>query len=144
MRETAVGLSSFLQNVGIMPKDVIIKDSACLLSVGRMDILYPVDFSLPGLQKRQINGISPKIDMRTSGYQWRMEALKPTTELIPQMIDQALASRMTASYVLMNIWFTYAPLKRLPSVAWCHRQGLKQPINVIYIVVRQFRFRNYL
>lgn len=83
-----------------------------MLTLGWSDghTFIPVDFSLLSSQKRQVNGISKKIDKRTSGYKRRMEALKPATELIPQMIDQALASGMTASYVLMDSWFTYAPL----------------------------------
>lgn len=83
-----------------------------MLTLGWSDghTFLPVDFSLLSSNKSQINGISEKIDKRTSGYKRRTEALRRAPELIPSMIDQALASGMTASYVLMDSWFTYAPL----------------------------------
>ncbi|WP_242966708.1 transposase [Desulfosporosinus sp. FKA] len=70
----------------------------------------PIDFSLLSSTKSQINEISKKIDKRTSGYKRRTEALKRAPELIPLMIDRALATGMTVSYVLMDSWFTFAPL----------------------------------
>jgi IS4 transposase len=83
-----------------------------MLTLGWSDghTFLPVDFSLLSSNKSQINGISEKIDKRTSGYKRRTEALKHAPELIPSMIDRALAAGMTASYVLMDSWFTYAPL----------------------------------
>ncbi|MCB8814749.1 transposase [Desulfosporosinus sp. SRJS8] len=83
-----------------------------MLTLGWSDghTFLPVDFSLLSSNKSQINGISEKIDKRTSGYKRRSEALRHAPELIPLMIDRALAAGMTASYVLMDSWFTYAPL----------------------------------
>jgi len=72
--------------------------------------LIPVDFALLGSLKSQINCIFQSIDKRSIGYKRRLEALKPATELIPQMIERALSAGITASYVLMDSWFTYAPL----------------------------------
>ena len=83
-----------------------------MLTLGWSDghTFLPVDFSLLSSNKSQINGISETIDKRTSGYKRRTEALRHAPELIPLMIDRALASGMTASYVLMDSWFTFAPL----------------------------------
>ena len=83
-----------------------------MLTLGWSDghTFLPVDFSLLSSNKSQINGISEKIDKRTSGYKRRTEALRHAPELIPLMIDRVLAVGMTASYVLMDSWFTYAPL----------------------------------
>lgn len=83
-----------------------------MLTLGWSDghTFLPVDFSLLSSNKSQVNGISEKIDKRTSGYKRRIEALRHAPELIPLMIDRALAAGMMASYVLMDSWFTYAPL----------------------------------
>ena len=70
----------------------------------------PVDFSLLSSVKSQIRGLIQSIDKRTHGYKRRMEALRPAPEVIPAMLDRALAAGMNASYVLMDSWFTYAPL----------------------------------
>ncbi|WP_067937138.1 IS4 family transposase [Alicyclobacillus kakegawensis] len=83
-----------------------------MLTLGWSDghTFIPVDFSLLSSLKSQINGMFESIDKRTHGYKRRMEALRPAPELIPAMIDRALAAGMTASYVLMDSWFTHAPL----------------------------------
>jgi hypothetical protein len=83
-----------------------------MLTLGWSDghTFIPVDFSLLSSLKSQINGIMEGIDKRTSGYKRRLEALRPAPEVIPTMIDRALAAGMTASYVLMDSWFTHAPL----------------------------------
>ncbi len=70
----------------------------------------PLDFALLSSSKSQINGISANIDKRSFGYKRRLEALKSAPELIPEMIHRALTQGVTASYVLMDSWFTFAPL----------------------------------
>jgi hypothetical protein len=76
-----------------------------MLTLGWSDghTFIPVDFSLLSSLKYQFNDISSKIDKRTSGYQRRVEALTGAPEIIPTMIDRALATGITASYVLMDI-----------------------------------------
>lgn len=83
-----------------------------MLTLGWSDghTFIPVEFSLLSSAKSQIQGVSQAIDKRTHGYKRRMEALRPAPEIIPAMLDRALAAGMTASYVLMDSWFTYAPL----------------------------------
>ncbi|WAH36963.1 IS4 family transposase [Alicyclobacillus dauci] len=83
-----------------------------MLTLGWSDghTFIPVDFSLLSSAKSQIHGLSQAIDKRTHGYKRRMEALRPAPEIIPAMLDRALAAGMNASYVLMDSWFTYAPL----------------------------------
>ncbi|WAH35293.1 IS4 family transposase [Alicyclobacillus dauci] len=83
-----------------------------MLTLGWSDghTFIPVDFSLLSSLKSQVNGMIGSIDKRTHGYKRRMEALRPTPELIPAMIERALAAGMGASYVLMDSWFTHAPL----------------------------------
>ena len=107
-----------------------------MLTLGWSDghTFIPVDFSLLSSTKSQINGISEKIDKRTSGYKRRIEALKSAPELIPQMIDHALASGMTASYVLMDSWFTYAPLIQEITKRGLNVIGMVKATNQRYLV----------
>lgn len=83
-----------------------------MLTLGWSDghTFIPVDFSLLASIKSQVNGIMQEIDKRTSGYKRRVEALLPAPKVIPAMIDRALSAGVQASYVLMDSWFTHAPL----------------------------------
>ncbi len=83
-----------------------------MLTLGWSDghTFIPVDFTLLASLKSQLNGIMKGIDKRTSGYKRRIEALLPAPEVIPAMIDRALSAGVQASYVLMDSWFTHAPL----------------------------------
>lgn len=85
-----------------------------MLTLGWSDghTFIPVDFSLLASLKSQVNGIMEGMDKRTSGYKRRMEALLPAPEVIPAMVERALATGVQASYVLMDSWFTHAPLIR--------------------------------
>lgn len=93
----------------------------------------PLDFALLSSRTSQINGITEGIDKRTSGYKRRLEALLPAPQVIPAMIDRALAAGATASYVLMDSWFTYAPL--IQSILECglHVIGMVKNDNKRYL-----------
>ena len=86
-----------------------------LLTLGWSDgaTFLPVDFSLLSSRKSHINGISKKVDKRSSGYKRRKEALQTAPEQIPDMITRAIKSGIDASYVLMDSWFTQPPLIKL-------------------------------
>lgn len=83
-----------------------------MLTLGWSDgaTFMPIDFSLLSSKKSQINGISEKVDKRSSGYKRRKEALQTAPEQIPSMIERALNAGVEASYVLMDSWFTQQPL----------------------------------
>jgi hypothetical protein len=83
-----------------------------MLTLGWSDghTFIPVDFSLLASLKSQVYEMMEKIDKRTTGYKRRMEALLPAPEVIPAMIDRALSAGVEASCVLMDSWFTHAPL----------------------------------
>ena len=83
-----------------------------MLTLGWSDghTFMPVDFSLLSSVKSQIQCMNQAVDKRTHGYKRRIEALRPAPEIIPAMLDRALVAGMNASYVLMDSWFTYAPL----------------------------------
>lgn len=83
-----------------------------MLTLGWSDgfTFMPLDFTLLSSKKAQINGISEKIDKRTSGYKRRVEALESAPTLIPSMIERSLQAGVSAEYVLMDTWFTQQPL----------------------------------
>src|SRR5690625_4128757 len=83
-----------------------------MLTLGWSDgaTFLPIDFSLLSSKKTQINGISEKVDKRSSGYKRRIEALRTAPEQIPDMIARAMKNGIDASYVLMDSWFTQQPL----------------------------------
>jgi hypothetical protein len=76
----------------------------------RWAYLFTVGFFIVSSVKSQINGIVSKIDKRTVGYKRRLEALQSAPQSIPAMFDRAMASGCAATYVLMDSWFTHAPL----------------------------------
>jgi len=83
-----------------------------MLTMGWSDghSFVPLDFSLLSSRTSQIKGTTDGIDKRTCGYKRRQEAMLPAPQVIPAMIDRALAAGATASHVLMDSWFTHAPL----------------------------------
>lgn len=83
-----------------------------MLTMGWSDghTFLPLDFALLSSSKSAINGMSENIDKRTNGYKRRQEALQSAPQVIASMLDRALAAGATASYVLMDSWFTHAPL----------------------------------
>jgi len=107
-----------------------------MLTLGWSDgnTFIPVDFSLLSSLKAKINDISSQIDKRTCGYKRRLEALQSAPEIIPVMIDRALASGITASYVLMDSWFTYAPLIQKIVERGLDVIGMVKPTNQRYLV----------
>ncbi len=107
-----------------------------MLTLGWSDghTFIPVDFSLLSSLKSKINDISSQIDKRTSGYKRRLEALQSAPEIIPVMIDRALTSGITASYVLMDSWFTYAPLVQKIVERGLDVIGMVKPTNQRYLI----------
>lgn len=107
-----------------------------MLTLGWSDgyTFIPVDFCLLSSLKSKINGIMEHIDKRTSGYKRRQEALKSAPELIPAMIDRALSAGMIASYVLMDSWFTHAPLIQAILERGLDVIGMVKPTNQRYVV----------
>lgn len=83
-----------------------------MLTLGWSDshTFVPLDFALLSSNKSGINGISETIDKRSHGYKRRQEALLPSPQVVVSMLDRALKAGVVASYVLMDSWFTHAPL----------------------------------
>lgn len=85
-----------------------------LLTLGWSDgaTFIPVNFGLIAYAKHLIEGISDKVDKRTSGYKRREECLLPKPQATANMIMQALKAGISADYVLMDTWFTEEPLMK--------------------------------
>ena len=52
------------------------------------------------------------ISKRSHGYKRRTEALSRKPDAVSLMVERALYAGFTADYVLMDSWFTQAPLLR--------------------------------
>ncbi|KJS22867.1 MAG: transposase, partial [Clostridiaceae bacterium BRH_c20a] len=107
-----------------------------MLTLGWSDgaTFIPVDFSLLSSTKSQINGISAKIDKRSSGYKRRVEALQTAPEQIPGMIKRAMDAGIDASYVLMDSWFTYQPLIKVIKEQGLDVIGMVKNLKQRYLV----------
>jgi hypothetical protein len=94
-----------------------------MLTLGWSDghSFIPVDFSLLSSTKTEnrYQEINDKIDKRTSGFKRRQEAIQSGPTVISALLDHALQAGMEADYVLMDTWFTHAPL-----IETIHRKGL--------------------
>lgn len=107
-----------------------------MLTLGWSDgaTFIPVDFSLLSSKKSQVNGISSKIDKRSSGYKRRLEALQTAPEQIPNMIKRAMDTGIDASYVLMDTWFTQQPLIKNIKEQGLDVIGMVKNLNQRYLV----------
>jgi hypothetical protein len=85
-----------------------------MLTLGWTDsfTFIPVDFALLSSPKKEnrLQEINTNIDKRTSGYKRRQEALKSKPDVASALLDHALEKGIIADYVLMDSWFTQAPL----------------------------------
>lgn len=85
-----------------------------LLTLGWTDgfSFIPIDFALLSSTKKENRycEMDDSIDKRTSGYKRRQEAVQSKPEIAVKLIEHALNQGMVADYVLMDTWFTHAPL----------------------------------
>ena len=85
-----------------------------LLTVGWTDgfSFVPVSFNMlssPNFKNRY-NEISDDIDRRTNAYKFRKESMMQKPDAVITMLIRALNAGIVAQYVLMDTWFTTAPL----------------------------------
>ena len=85
-----------------------------LLTLGWTDstTFIPIDFALMSSAKKEsrLQEINEAIDKRTSGYKRRIEAMQSKPKMVSDLLDHAINKGMLADYVLMDSWFTQAPL----------------------------------
>ncbi len=89
-----------------------VRSCFCVLTLGWSDrhTLITDELSLLSSSESQLDSISMKIDKRTCSYKRTSEAFLPAPEVLPLMLDRALATGINASHVLIDSWFTYAKL----------------------------------
>lgn len=107
-----------------------------MLTMGWSDshTFLPMDFALLSSTKSQINSIANGVDKRTLGYKRREEALLSAPKVIASMIDRAIAAGASASYALMDSWFTHAPLISAVLERGLHVIGMVKNDNKRYLV----------
>jgi len=107
-----------------------------MLTMGWSDghSFIPMDFSLLSSLKSGINGITAPIDKRTSGYKRRQESLLSAPQVMRAMIDRALDAGLSASYALMDSWFTHAPLIEAVLSRSLHVIGMVKNDNKRYLM----------
>jgi hypothetical protein len=107
-----------------------------MLTMGWSDghSFIPMDFALLSSMKSGINGMTEGIDKRTSGYKRRQEAFLSAPQVIGDMIDRAIAAGVSASYALMDSWFTHAPLIQEITTRGLQVIGMVKNDNKRYIV----------
>ncbi len=97
----------------------------------------PMDFALLSSAKSAINGMMQGIDKRTHGYKRREEALRSAPQVIAEMLDRAIQAGVSATYVLMDSWFTHAPLIQEVTRRALHVIGMVKNDNKRYLVNAQ-------
>ncbi|MHB1421296.1 MAG: IS4 family transposase [Bacillota bacterium] len=85
-----------------------------LLTLGWSDgfSFVPVDFALlsSANDANRLVGNDENIDKRTSGHKRRKEAVEKKPQVASKLLDNALATGISADYVLMDTWFTNEPM----------------------------------
>lgn len=107
-----------------------------MLTMGWSDShsFIPMDFALLSSTKSQIHGITEGIDKRTVGYKRRAESLLPAPQVIASMMDRAIATGISASYALMDSWYTHAPIIKEIVGRGLHVIGMIKNDNKRYLV----------
>lgn len=129
-----------------------------MLTLGWSDgnTFLPLAFSLLSSEKEsnRLQGMNA-VDKRTNGYKRRKEAIRKSTEVMLDLLKQAKAYMVPASYLLFDSWFSFpgvirkvleqelyiiCMLKSVPTVKYEY-QGQKLTLNKLYATVRKKRGR---
>ncbi len=130
-----------------------------MLTLGWSDgnTFIPLAFSLlsSANEKNRLVGVSQSIDKRTNGYKRRKEAVRKSTQVLVDLLQQAQEHMIPGSYVLFDSWFafpsvirnivelnlnTICMLKSLPKVYYQY-QGKNMNLNALYASVKKKRGR---
>lgn len=107
-----------------------------LLTLGWTDssTFIPVDFALMSSAKKEnrLQEMDESIDKRTSGYKRRVEAMQKKPEVVSSLLDHALNQGILADYVLMDSWFTQAPLIQAITEKGLDVIGMVKPLKQRY------------
>nr|WP_253724309.1 transposase [Weizmannia acidilactici] len=109
-----------------------------MLTLGWTDSFsfIPVDFALMNSAKKENRKqeINPNLDKRTSGYKRRLEAIESKLTVVSKLLDHALEKGIIADYVLMDTWFTQAPLIQEITSKGLYVIGMVKQLNQRYLL----------
>ncbi|MDB5055844.1 MAG: transposase family protein [Bacilli bacterium] len=95
----------------------------------------PLDFMMLSSAKiaNRFCEMKEKLDKRTHGYKRRLEAFSQKPTGVVNLIEGALKSGFTADFVLMDSWFTQAPLLRELIAKGLHVIGMVKDMKQRYL-----------
>lgn len=109
-----------------------------LLTLGWSDgySFVPIDFTLlsSANAKNRFCEMKKDLDKRSIGYKRRVEALNHKPDAVVQMLERAIKAGFTADYVLMDSWFTQAPLIQKLMAQKLHVIGMVKELKQHYLV----------
>ncbi|MDT3700873.1 MAG: transposase [Thermincola sp.] len=99
----------------------------------------PIDFVMLSSAKAENRHceMQENLDKRTHGYKRRIEALLRKPDAVVQMLQNALSEGFSADYVLMDSWFTQAPLLRALNDNGLHTIGMVKQLKQKYVLDRE-------
>lgn len=108
-----------------------------LLTLGWSDgySFVPIDFTLlssPNVKNRLCE-MREDLDKRSIGYKRRMEAMLPKPDAVLKMLERSLKAGFSADYVLMDSWFTHAPLLQKLKDKKLHVIGMVKELKQRYL-----------
>lgn len=128
-----------------------------MLTLGWSDgnTFLPLAFTLLSSEKEKnrICSINDSVDKRSNGYKIREEATKKAPDTMIDLLKQAAAYALPASYVLFDSWFTYpktlikilnlnlhtiAMVKAMPRVFYTY-EGKKYNLKSLYSAIKKKR-----
>lgn len=113
----------------------------CMLTLGWSDgfSFAPLDFVMLSSAKlaNRICEMTSNVSKRSMGYKRRMEAFSRKPDAVVDLLDRALTAGFTADYVLMDSWFTQAPLLHQLTVKGLSVIGMVKEMKQRYLVQGQ-------
>lgn len=108
-----------------------------LLTLGWSDgfSFVPLDFTLlsSANAKNRLCEMREELDKRTIGYKRRKESMLSKPDAVVAMLEGALKAGFSADYVLMDSWFTQAPLLQKLVYQGFHVIGMVKELKQRYI-----------
>ena len=108
-----------------------------MLTLGWSDgySFLPVDFTMlsSAKQSNRLSEMNENLDKRTHGFKRRKEALTRKPDALVQMLTNALNTGFSADYILMDSWFTQAPLLRKLVEKEMHVIGMVKELKQRYL-----------
>ena len=96
----------------------------------------PIDFTMLSSAKlaNRFCEMKDRLNKRTHGYKRRLEAFSRKPDAVVDLLGRALKAGFTADFVLMDSWFTQAPLLRELMAKGLHVIGMIKDMKQRYIL----------